>query len=146
MDVAITATADTMEVVQTQGETIVVLAAQLVTRLLLLLVAISMLASTPTLRAGNLDSLMLAFRSFFAVQLLGVLVCLFLRVYRVMLSSYTTEFPTILSYWEDPIYHILYLLHIATTLLYYYMHVSSCYQLGVCFGDVGAAHRGHAGM
>ena len=138
MDLAITATADTNETTQTQGETIAILVAQLATRLVLLAVAISLLASTPALRNGQLDELMLAFRGYFATQLLGVLVCLFLRVYRVMLASYTSEFPTIKTYWEQPAYHILYLLHIATTLLYYYMHISSAYQLGICYGGVGS--------
>ena len=72
-----------MGVVQTQAETIAVLTVQLFTRVLLLLVAVSLLGSTPALRAGQLDSLMLAFRNFFAMQLLAILVCLFLRVYRV---------------------------------------------------------------
>ena len=71
-----------MGVVQTQAETIAVLTVQLFTRVLLLLVAVSLLGSTPALRAGQLDSLMLAFRNFFAMQLMAILVCLFLRVCR----------------------------------------------------------------
>ena len=135
VDALITSLADTMEVVQTQAETIAVLAAQLFTRILLLLVAISLLGSTPALCAGQLDSLMLAFRSFFAVQLMAVLVCLFLRVYRVMLASYTDDFPTIHTYWEQPAYHILYILHMGTSLLYYYSHISSAHALGVYYSD-----------
>eukprot|EP00320_Phaeocystis_rex_P014650 CAMPEP_0119060558 /NCGR_PEP_ID=MMETSP1178-20130426/4495_1 /TAXON_ID=33656 /ORGANISM="unid sp, Strain CCMP2000" /LENGTH=185 /DNA_ID=CAMNT_0007041671 /DNA_START=48 /DNA_END=605 /DNA_ORIENTATION=- len=138
VDTVITSVADTMEVVQTQAETIMVLMGQLTTRILLLLVAVTLLGSTPALRAGvlgQLDSLMLAFRSFFAVQLMAVLACLFLRVYRVMLASYTEEFPTIQKYWEQPAYHLLYLLHIGTTLLSYYSHISSAHALGVHYSD-----------
>jgi|TARA_B110001469_G_scaffold55046_1_gene53134 hypothetical protein len=75
-----------MGVVQTQAETIAVLTAQLFIRVLLLLVAVSLLGSTPALRAGQLDSLMLAFRNFFAMQLMAILVCLFLRVCRSALE------------------------------------------------------------
>ena len=35
-------------------------------------------------------------------------------------------------------YHVLYLLHIGTTLFYYYSHISSAHALGVYYSD-GAA-------
>ena len=47
IDAVITSLADTMEVVQTQAETIAVLTAQLFTRILLLLVAVSLLGTNP---------------------------------------------------------------------------------------------------
>jgi hypothetical protein len=55
-----------------------------------------------------------------------------------MLASYIDEFPTIQNYWEQPAYHVLYLLHIGTTLLYYYSHISSAHALGVYYSDEAA--------
>ena len=34
-----------------------------------------------------------------------------------MLASYIEEFPDIRKYWEQPAYHVLYLLHIGTVLV-----------------------------
>ena len=79
------------------------------------------------------------FRGYFAVQLVAFLVCLFLRVFRVMLASYTTDYPTIRSQWEQPAYHVLYYMHMATTLWYYYKHVGFAHELGYYFGEAAFA-------
>ena len=81
-------------------------------------------------REGQLDILLLDYRAVIATHLLSLVVCLFLRMYGVMMSAYPADFPDVRSYWRSGVYPAMLLCHTAASLVFYATTVSSVHQLG----------------
>ena len=73
----------------------------------------------------------------FGVSLTGVIVCLFLRVYRIILASFPSTFPTVLDYWSNTLYCVLLLTHVLLSLLFYYYCVRSAFRMGTLYVQEG---------
>ena len=84
-----------------------------------------------------------------ATHLLSLDVCLFLRMYGVMMSAYPADFPDVRSYWRSGVYPAMLLCHTAASLVFYATTVSSVHQLGEgrhrCSSFAGPAARGLRG-
>ena len=93
------------------------------------------------LRSQWRDVLLSDFVDVFSVELLGLAFCLFFRVYRVMLSSYNTNFPTLLSFWDnDSLYPTLMLLHTLVTLILYIVVIKGAHRMGSVRYTRGETH------
>lgn len=125
-DAAINSTADATYQLLTRTDTILVLVLQLFVRVSCFLTLIGMLASSRRWR----DEFIVQYCGVFSVSLIGLIVCLFLRVYRVTLASYPSRFPTVLSYWSAYEYSSLMLGHTLLSLLFYYYSIMSAFRIG----------------
>ena len=115
-DVIINATADATGEVYTRFMTILVLVAQLVVRIASIFTIVGLLASS----GSSQDEFLLRYCGVFTVSLFGLILCLFLRVFRVTLASFPSAFPTVLDYWGSTEYCLLLLSHSLLSLLFYY--------------------------
>merc|ERR1712046_549135 len=70
------------------------------------------------------------FCGIFAVSLVGIIACLFLRVYRVVLAAFPSRFPTVLDYWSSTEYCLLLLAHVLLSLLFYYYSIMAAHRCG----------------
>ena len=86
----------------TQLQTVLILALQIVLRVLFPLALVGVGATTGRWREGQLD--ILDYRAVIATHLLSLVVCLFLRMYGVMMSAYPADFPGVRSYWRSGVY------------------------------------------
>ena len=115
-DVVINATVDATGEVYTRFMTILVLVAQLVVRIASIFTIVGLLASS----GSSQDEFLLRYCGVFTVSLFGLILCLFLRVFRVTLASFPSAFPTVLDYWGSTEYCLLLLSHALLSLLFYY--------------------------
>lgn len=133
MDAAINGTADATQEVYSQADTILVLICQLFVRVACFLTVVGLLASSRQWR----DEYLLQYSGVFCVSLVGLILCLFLRVYRVTLASYPTRYPTVLTYWSAFEYSSLLLAHTLFSLLFYYYSIVSAFRIGSSSMDLG---------
>jgi hypothetical protein len=125
-DAVINATAEANVSRITQVWAAIALAGQISTRIGCILATISLLTSTRQWR----DEFLLEFCGMFGVSLISMIICLFLRVYRVTLAAFPSQFPTSLSFWQNTEYCLLLTTHILLSLLFYYMSIMSAYRMG----------------
>lgn len=129
-DAAINANADANATRFTQVSAVLALAGQVITRLGAMAATVGLLGTSGQWR----DDFLLEFCGLFAVSLIGMIVCLFLRVYRVTLASYPSNFDSVVDYWHHPEYGALYcamlVVHIVLSLLYYYYSIRAAYRMG----------------
>lgn len=126
LDIVINATAEAQGEPFTRMGAIFVLAAQLIVRVACISTVISLLASSGSWH----DEFLLRYSAVFVVSLAGLILCLFLRVFRVTLASFPSEFPTVLDYWGSATYCLLLLAHILLSLLFYYFAARSAHAMG----------------
>ena len=136
-DGVLNALADTGTAPATQLQTVLILALQIVLRVLTFFALVGVGATTGRWREGQLDILLLDYRAVIATHLLSLVVCLFLRMYGVMMSAYPADFPDVRSYWRSGVYPAMLLCHTAASLVFYATTVSSVHQLGEGGVDVG---------
>ena len=129
-DGVLNALADTGTAPATQLQTVLILALQIVLRVLTFFALVGVGATTGRWREGQLDILLLDYRAVIATHLLSLVVCLFLRMYGVMMSAYPADFPDVRSYWRSGVYPAMLLCHTAASLVFYATTVSSVHQLG----------------
>ena len=115
-DVVINATADASGEELTRFLAIFVLVIQLMIRILCIFTTFGLLATTGSWQ----DEFLLRYFSVFAVSLASLILCLFLRVFRVTLASFPSRYPTVLSYWGSEVFCVLLLGHTLLSLLFYY--------------------------
>lgn len=127
IDALINGLADANESRQSQTWVILVLAAQLFVRIGCFTTSVQLLASSSS---SWMDELLVDFCGLLSVSLIGLILALFLRVYRVMLSSYTSKYPDVLTYWDDPYYCALLLAHTIASMAFYYWSVVSGHRMG----------------
>ena len=126
-DVSINATADAVSGRVTQTEAILAgLVPQLVVRILCAITMVSLLSSSRSWR----DEFLLQFCGVFGVWLVGLIAALFLRVYRVMLASFPSRFPSVLDYWNSTEYSLLLAAHTLLSLLFYYYTIHAAHRMG----------------
>ena len=115
-DVVINATADASGEELTRFFAIFVLVAQLMIRIVCIFTTFGLLGSTGSWQ----DEFLLRYFGVFGVSLASLILCLFLRVFRVTLASFPSQFPTVLDYWSTTEYCLLLLGHTLFSLLFYY--------------------------
>ena len=115
-DVVINATADANAEPLSRFSAISYLVIQLVVRVLCVFNTIGLLGSSGTWY----DEVLLRYCGVFVVSLSGLIICLFLRVYRVTLVAFPSRFPTVLEYFADLPYVLLLVGHTMASLLFYY--------------------------
>ena len=125
-DAIINATADTTAERQTTWRAASVLAVQVLIRVGCMISTVGLLSSSRTWR----DDLLLEFCGLFAISLVGLITCLFLRVYRVTLSAFPSRFPTVLDYWNSTEYCLLLLAHVLLSLLFYWSSITAAHRMG----------------
>lgn len=126
-DVVINGLSDADATRPTQTYAIFMLSAQVSVRIGCFLCSVLMLTSSS--HAWR-DELLLDFCGLLSVTLVSLILSLFHRVYRVMLSSYTSKFPTVLDFWGDTYYKVLLLCHFGFTLIFYYMSLTAAHRMG----------------
>ena len=130
LDVVINATAEAQGEPFTRMSAIFILIAQLVLRIACIFTVISLLASSGSWH----DEVLLRYSAVFVVSLVGLILCLFLRVFRVTLASFPSEFPTVLDYWGSTTYCLLLLAHVLLSMLFYYFAARSAHAMGSARG------------
>ena len=86
-DGMINALSDAVSNRETTGISVLVLVVQLVLRMSWLGVIVAMMMTTSTWRSGATDSLVFDFCGVLSINAIGLVLSMFLRVYRVMLSA-----------------------------------------------------------
>jgi hypothetical protein len=115
-DIVINATSDASGERLTRSVAIVVMVAQLLVRIACMFTTVGLLSSSGSWN----DEFLLRYCGVFAVSLIGLVLCLFLRVYRVTLASFPSRFPSVLDYWGTTEYCLLLLFHMLLSLVFYY--------------------------
>ena len=141
LDASINATADATDRPYTSTDTILVLIAQLCVRVGCFMTTVGMLASARSWQ----DEFLVQYCGVFSVSLVGLILCLFLRVYRVTLASYPSRFPTVLDYWASFEYCSLLLGHTLLSLLFYYYSITSAFRMGAARQNVAVDPGGVSG-
>ena len=135
-DVVINATADANAEPLSRFSAISYLVIQLVVRVLCVFNTIGLLGSSGTWY----DEVLLRYCGVFVVSLSGLIICLFLRVYRVTLVAFPSRFPTVLEYFADLPYVLLLVGHTMASLLFYYC--ARCLSMHThTFADCTRTHR-----
>ncbi|KAL1520271.1 hypothetical protein AB1Y20_023739 [Prymnesium parvum] len=129
-DGIINAVADAVTSAQDTGISVLVLVLQLAVRLIWFGTVVALMMTTSAWRRGAMDSLVLDFCGMLAINSIGLVVCMSLRVYHVMISSLPNEFPTIREYHEDAGYQTLLLVNLIVSLVQYYATISAAYHMG----------------
>lgn len=125
-DVAINATADAVDSRYTKTDTILVLVAQLATRICCSISMVGLLASSRTWS----DEFLLQYCGIFVVSLVGLIVCAFLRVYRVTIASFPSRYTSVLEYWALGEYVIMFVGNTLLSLVFYYYSITSAFRMG----------------
>lgn len=103
-----------------------VLAIQVLVRIGCIGTTVSILAASHAWR----DDFLLDYCAYFSVSLIGLILCLFLRVYRVTLATFPSRFPSPIDYWSSSEYCIMVLINSVFSLLFYYMSISAAHRMG----------------
>lgn len=106
--------------------TALTLGVQIVVRVACICTTVSILSASRAWR----DDFLLDFCVLFAVSLIGLIMCLFLRVYRVTMATFPSRFPTVLDYWGSSEYWLLLVVHALLSLLFYYTSISAAHRMG----------------
>lgn len=117
---------------------------QFLTRVLLLALTANLVAWAASSYGSIMDALM-SYKGAFVMHIFALISCLVLRVYRIMLSSYYTDFPTLRYQWKQPLHVVLYITYVSTSLMLYYVCSSAVMRLGSLsarFGGAKGTHRG----
>mmetsp|Transcript_44889 Transcript_44889/g.124502 ORF Transcript_44889/g.124502 Transcript_44889/m.124502 type:complete len:138 (-) Transcript_44889:118-531(-) len=109
---------------------VLVLVLQLFVRMAWLGTCVALMMTTSTWRAGATDSLVFDFCGVLAVNSIGLVISMFLRVYRVMIAALPDRFPTVQQYHEDAGYQALLLVNVMTSLVQYVVTISAAYRMG----------------
>jgi len=115
--------------VQTFTGASLTLVAQVAMRGLMLVFIISLIMGTSRWAEGAVDAL-LDFRGVLSLGLFSVFSCLLLRVYVVVLADDSDDYPTVRDYWEEPMYVVVFLLHLFVSLWLYYACIGAARDLG----------------
>lgn len=102
------------------------LVGQVIVRICCIVTTVGMLSSSRVWR----DDFLLEFSGVFAVSLVGIIICLFLRVFRVVMAAFPSRFPTVLDYWRSDEYCLLLLAHVLVSLLFYYSSITAGHRMG----------------
>ena len=125
-DAAINATVDANDTPLTSTWAAIALVAQVVVRICCAVTTVGMLSAQGEWH----DNVLLEFCGVFSISLIGIIACLFLRVYRVVLSTFPSRFPTVLDYWSSTEYCLLLIANSLLSLLFYYSSIRAAYRMG----------------
>lgn len=125
-DASINATVDAQIERNTTAWASLVLVAQVLVRMCMIATTVSMISTSRSWR----DDFLIDFCGVFAVSLVGIIVCLFLRVYCVVLAAFPSRFPTVLDYWNSTEYCVLLIAHTLLSMLLYYSSIMAGFRCG----------------